>query len=102
MAGKVDAEVRVIIDRNFERCKKLLAKHSKDLDILARGLLEYETLDAEQVGDLLHGRKVVLRNVDAARKKPAVAKPVIDALDNGQVQAKPRAAATAKPRKKSS
>ena len=90
MAAKVDAEVRVFIDRNYERCKKMLTKHAKQMELLAQGLLEYETLDASQVNDLLAGKKVVVRKESPVRKMKTVkaSEVVIDALDNGQVQAK--------------
>lgn len=90
MAAKVDAEVQKLIERNFERCKKVLSKHSKELDTLARGLLEYETLDVAQVEDLLAGKKVVVRKAPAARKPKVVADEEIAALDGGKVQVKRR------------
>ncbi len=71
MAAKVDAEVRAFIDNAYDRCHKLLAKHKKDLAILAEALLEHETLDAVQVKDLLAGKTVV---TTASRTKPAAAK----------------------------
>lgn len=90
MAGKVDAAVRVIIDRNFERCKKLLTKYKREMELVAQGLLEYETLDASQVEDLIAGRKVVVRKESTAKKVKTVKEPevVIDAIDGGQVQTK--------------
>ncbi len=88
MAGKVDAEVRAIIDRNFERCKKLLTKYSKEMELLAQGLLEHETLDVAQVEDLIAGKKVVVRKEPAKKAKAKAPEAVIDALDGGQVQAK--------------
>ena len=91
MAGKVDAEVKAIIDKNFERCKKLLNKYSKQMEMLAQGLLEYETLDASQVDDLLAGKKVIVRK-DTPAKKLKVKEPeaIVDAIDGEQVQAKTR------------
>ena len=88
MAAKVDAEVRQIIDRNFERCKKMLTKHAKQMELLAQGLLEYETLDASQVDDLLAGRKVVVRKESVRKPKAKVPEAVVDAIDGGQVQTK--------------
>lgn len=87
MAAKVDAAVRAIIDRNFERCKKLLTQHKKDMETLAQGLLEYETLDATQVADLLAGKKVVVRKDSSRKVKKEVPETIVDALDGGQVQA---------------
>lgn len=100
MAGKVDQEVSVVIERNFARCKKLLMKHGKDLEKLAKGLLEYETLDAEQVDDLLAGRKVILRDAPARKKKAAPVEKVIAVADGGQLEVEVTAdSKPAKPRK---
>lgn len=71
MAAKVDGEVRAFIDKAYDRCAKLLAKHKKDLATLAEALLEHETLDAEQVKNLLAGKPVVTA---ASRVKPVVPK----------------------------
>lgn len=67
MANKVDAEVQVILNRGYERCKKLLTKYKKQLDMLARALLEHETLDAEQVADLLAGKGITPKEAPRAR-----------------------------------
>jgi cell division protease FtsH len=72
MAAKVDAEVRAFIDRAYERCAGLLKKHKKELEILAKALLEHETLDVEQVKALLAGQPVVSRAMPA---KPVVSTP---------------------------
>jgi cell division protease FtsH len=71
MAAKVDAEVRAFIDKAYDRCTTLLKKHKKDLATLAEALLEHETLDAQQVKDLLAGKAVV---TSASRAKPAAPK----------------------------
>ncbi|MBI1309590.1 MAG: ATP-dependent zinc metalloprotease FtsH [Proteobacteria bacterium] len=72
MAAKVDDEVKLLVERNFERCKAILKKHGKELDKLAKGLLEHETLDVEQIKDLLAGKVVVRR--DRVGRKQVVAK----------------------------
>ncbi|HEX2858709.1 MAG TPA: ATP-dependent zinc metalloprotease FtsH [Alphaproteobacteria bacterium] len=78
MAAKVDVEVRKIIDRNFARCEAILKKHSKQLHMLAKALLEHETIDAEQVKLVLAGKQLPKkrppRNMPKATAAPA-AKP---------------------------
>jgi cell division protease FtsH len=78
MAGRVDVEVRAILDRGYERCKAVLTKHKKQMEMLALALLEHETLDAEQVDDLLAGRGIV-------RKEP----PRVRRTNEGADKAKP-------------
>ena len=65
-AASIDAEVKEIIDRNYTRAEKLLKKHVKELHKLSEALLEYETLERDQVNDLLAGKKVKLKK--ASRK----------------------------------
>ena len=49
----VDAEVSRILRRQEERAIELLSRHRGGLDAVARGLLERETLDGEEVGRLV-------------------------------------------------
>ena len=52
-ARVVDAEVSRILRRQEERAVELLSRHRGGLDAVARGLLERETLDGEEVGRLV-------------------------------------------------
>ena len=55
-ARKIDAEIKKLIDDSYALAKKLLIEHGDELKLLAEALLEYETLDAEQVRDIMeHG-----------------------------------------------
>jgi len=53
----IDGEVRTIIDRNYERAKKILIEHEGKLHIMAKALMKYETIDAAQVGNIMEGRE---------------------------------------------
>lgn len=53
----VDEEVRDILNQSYDRVKKILTTRRKDLDILANGLLEYETLSGSEIAGLLNGVK---------------------------------------------
>ena len=52
----IDAEVRRLVDEGWETAKKVLTKRKKDLEALAQGLLEYETLTGSEIEDLLNGK----------------------------------------------
>jgi cell division protease FtsH len=54
-AQKVDAEIHRIIDECYDRAKTILTEKRSDLDVLARGLLEYETLTGDEIVALLKG-----------------------------------------------
>lgn len=55
---KIDAEVRRIIDETYARAKKILEDNRDILEAMKDALMEYETIDAEQVDDLMARRQV--------------------------------------------
>ncbi|MFS1524856.1 ATP-dependent zinc metalloprotease FtsH [Microbulbifer sp. 2304DJ12-6] len=55
---EIEAEVRRIIDSCYERAGNLLEENRDILEAMKDALMEYETLDAEQVDDLMARRKV--------------------------------------------
>ncbi|HEX7067382.1 MAG TPA: ATP-dependent zinc metalloprotease FtsH [Candidatus Limnocylindria bacterium] len=55
VAAKIDAEVRVIIDRGFERAREALTKHRDILDKLAALLVEKETIEHDEFESLFEG-----------------------------------------------
>ena len=54
-AQTIDAEIHRIIDGAYERAKDILTTRQSDLNVLARGLLEYETLTGDEINALLKG-----------------------------------------------
>ena len=51
----IDAEVRRIVDEGYETAKAILVEKKQDLDRLAEGLLEYETLTGDEITKVLAG-----------------------------------------------
>ncbi|MGD1989667.1 MAG: ATP-dependent zinc metalloprotease FtsH, partial [Pseudomonadales bacterium] len=54
-ARKIDEEVRVIIDDCYGRAKTILETHSDKLHAMADALMEYETLNSDQINDIMEG-----------------------------------------------
>jgi len=54
-AQKIDSEIHRIIDEAYVRAKDILTSRASDLNVLARGLLEYETLTGDEIIALLKG-----------------------------------------------
>jgi cell division protease FtsH len=52
----VDMEIKRLVEEGYLTAKKILTEKRKDLDKLANGLLEYETLSGEEISDLLEGK----------------------------------------------
>ncbi len=53
---QVDAEIRRIIDQQYGVARKLIEENADKMKIMAEALLEWETLDAEQITDIMEGR----------------------------------------------
>lgn len=54
----IDEEVKAITDQCYSRAKTLLTENEDILIAMKNSLMEYETLDSEQVADLMARRKV--------------------------------------------
>jgi cell division protease FtsH len=58
-AREIDAEVRKLVDEAYNRAKKVILDNRKAIETIANALLEYETLDAAQIQEILeHGRLI--------------------------------------------
>ena len=55
---EIDQEVRLILDEAYKEASKLLKKNRDILEAMKDALIEYETIDAEQVDDLMNRKKV--------------------------------------------
>jgi cell division protease FtsH len=61
---QVDAEVKNIVDKSYVDAEKIVKGKRKDLDIIANGLLDYETLTGDEIINLLKG-------IDPTRENPS-------------------------------
>ena len=53
---KVDEEIRKIIDGQYAVARRLLEENRDKVEAMAKALLEMETIDAEQIDDIMAGR----------------------------------------------
>jgi len=53
----IDEEIRLIVDRNYDRARKILVEHTDKLHDMAAALMKYETIDAEQIDDIMAGKE---------------------------------------------
>ena len=56
-ARAIDAEVRSIIDECYQGAHQILEDNRKKLDVMAEALMQYETIDAEQIDDIMNDRE---------------------------------------------
>ena len=52
----VDREIRCIIDAQYAVARKHIEENKDKMHAMAAALLEYETIDAEQIDDIMNGR----------------------------------------------
>ena len=52
----IDEEIRNVIDRNYDRAKRILKENIDKLHAMAEALVKYETIDQEQIEDIMAGR----------------------------------------------
>ncbi|MFP4638868.1 MAG: ATP-dependent zinc metalloprotease FtsH [Guyparkeria sp.] len=54
----IDAEIKQVIDRNYQRCHQILVDNMDILHAMADALMKYETIDSGQIDDLMERRPV--------------------------------------------
>ena len=84
---KVDAEVRRIIDEQYALARKLLEENRDKMHKMANALLEWETIDSDQIDDIMNGndprppkesgsRKTASNDSGSSNKAPQADSPV--------------------------
>eukprot|EP00456_Euglypha_rotunda_P073648 TRINITY_DN6714_c0_g1_i19.p1 TRINITY_DN6714_c0_g1~~TRINITY_DN6714_c0_g1_i19.p1 ORF type:complete len:137 (+),score=30.74 TRINITY_DN6714_c0_g1_i19:140-550(+) len=56
-AHAIDLEVRGVIEHNYGRAKQILVDNMEKLHMMAEALLKYETIDSDQIRDIMEGRQ---------------------------------------------
>lgn len=54
---EVDAEVRRIIDEQYAIARRLIEDNRDKMEMMAKALLDWETIDADQIDDIMEGRE---------------------------------------------
>jgi cell division protease FtsH len=68
---KVDAEIRSIIDQQYRIARKLLEENRDKVEAMSKALLEWETLDADQIGDIMEGKPPRPPKPSGSSQKPS-------------------------------
>ena len=58
-AKVIDDEIRRIVDEGERTAREILTAHLEELHLLAKGLLEYETLSADEIRRVIKGERIV-------------------------------------------
>lgn len=54
---KVDTEIRRIIDQQYALARRLLEENRDKVEAMTKALLDWETIDAEQINDIMEGKE---------------------------------------------
>ncbi len=55
-AKLLDSEVSRIIDEEYDRAKKILEDNSDKVEVMTKALMEWETIDADQIAEIMEGK----------------------------------------------
>jgi cell division protease FtsH len=58
-AQMIDGEIRRIIDEAYSRSKQILSENIDELHLLAKGLLEHETISGDEIKQIIRGEPIV-------------------------------------------
>ena len=56
-AQVIDTEIRSVIDRNYDRAVRILNEEMNKLHLMAEALIKYETIDKEQIDQIMEGKE---------------------------------------------
>eukprot|EP01114_Cavostelium_apophysatum_P018463 TRINITY_DN5710_c0_g1_i2.p1 TRINITY_DN5710_c0_g1~~TRINITY_DN5710_c0_g1_i2.p1 ORF type:complete len:695 (-),score=203.30 TRINITY_DN5710_c0_g1_i2:60-2144(-) len=54
----IDSEVKGLLQSSYDEAKKILKEHRRELDLLAENLLKHETLSADEILQVISGKKL--------------------------------------------
>jgi cell division protease FtsH len=97
-AKKIDAEVKKIIDENYEVAQNILTTGREVLDNLSESLIVWETLDSKQVKDLIDGKDIGVP-VFTVEVEPEVEEPSEDSSENSTENSKQQESADVEDKK---
>ncbi|KTD52308.1 cell division protease ftsH [Legionella quinlivanii] len=83
-AHQIDEEVRQIIDRNYQRAKEILTANLDKLHLMADALIKFETIDSNQIAEIMAGREPSPPEDWTGQKPDPNASPSLDQKINGK------------------
>jgi len=72
---KIDSEIRRLVEEGYNQATKILSEKRADLEVLAKGLLEYETLSGDEIQDLLKARSRTANRAGADHARTSAVPP---------------------------
>ncbi|MCM3786512.1 ATP-dependent zinc metalloprotease FtsH [Neobacillus mesonae] len=86
IAHEIDQEMRRMITESYDKAKELLTKYSKEVHLIAQTLLERETLDLEDIKQLIEKGAITEDGSDTSGGSSESGEPVIDNVGDVRVR----------------
>ncbi|MFD0674808.1 ATP-dependent zinc metalloprotease FtsH [Cohnella sp. GCM10027633] len=83
IAYEIDQEMQSITRDCYDRAKKLLTEKSREMHLIAKTLLEEETLDLDQIKQLIETGEINEEEGGSAAIEESKAEPIVDTLGSG-------------------
>ncbi len=64
----IDQEIRAIIDTNYQRTAKILKENMEKLHVMAKALLEFETIEKEDLDAIMSGQPLPPKSLSSQAK----------------------------------
>ncbi len=66
-AREIDSEIRRLVTSNYEKAKSIISEHRDQLESLAQALLKHESLNGEQIDQVMRGEQLVIQQQEVRR-----------------------------------
>ncbi len=63
-AARVDKEVTRIIEEQYQRAREIIESHRDEIEVMAKALLNWETLDSSQIREIMEGKQPTPPKID--------------------------------------
>ncbi|MNK29063.1 ATP-dependent zinc metalloprotease FtsH [compost metagenome] len=90
IAYEIDQEMQRFISESYERCKQLLMKYSKEVHLIAETLLEVETLELDQIKQLIETGKLTSDPDGDGSGSSESGSPIVDTIGDVNVRIQAR------------
>lgn len=83
IAYEIDQEMQSITRECYDRAKKLLTEKSREMHLIAKTLLDEETLDLDQIKSLIETGEIVADDGETTTHEETKVEPIVDTLGSG-------------------
>lgn len=85
---EVDAEIRKIIDTQYNKAKEILEKNRKKVEVMTKALLDWETIDEKQIDQIMAGKDPTPPDMPSPPDSPTGGSDIEDGETDSKTKAK--------------